>query len=150
MIMTMLRLKVISGALAVLWFVACGSQWTDRNSVQWTNTNNTYGSREMAASMALSGELKQVKAMILADMIGSSNLKIKRDMDNKREKGSTPWLVDLIWATAARLGYGNVFIDENYLVGGDDHFSFLRRPSWRLLPLPDYARVRFRDCAGRI
>jgi glutaminyl-peptide cyclotransferase len=102
-------------------------QWTDGKSVQWTDTNNTYGSREMAASMALSGELKQVKAMILADMIGSSNLKIKRDMDNKREKGSTPWLVDLIWATAARLGYGNVFINEDYLVGGDDHFSFIRR-----------------------
>lgn len=102
-------------------------QWTDRNSIQWTDTNNTYGSREMAASMALSGELKHVKAMVLADMIGSSNLKIKRDMDIKRENGSTPWLVDLIWATAARLGYENVFINEDYLVGGDDHFSFIRR-----------------------
>jgi len=102
-------------------------QWTDRNSIQWTDTNNTYGSREMAASMALSGELKHVKAMVLADMIGSSNLKIKRDTDIKREKGSTPWLVDLIWATAARLGYENVFIKEDYLVGGDDHFSFIRR-----------------------
>jgi hypothetical protein len=43
--------------------------------------------------------------MVLADMIGSSNLKIKRDMDINREKGSTPWIVDLLWATAARLGY---------------------------------------------
>jgi glutaminyl-peptide cyclotransferase len=102
-------------------------QWTDRDSIQWTDTNNTYGSREMAASMALSGELKRVKAMVLADMIGSSNLKIKRDMDIKRERGSTPWLVELIWATAARLGYENVFIREDYLVGGDDHFSFIRR-----------------------
>jgi glutaminyl-peptide cyclotransferase len=102
-------------------------QWTDRKSIQWTDTNNTYGSREMAASMALSGELKHVKAMVLADMIGSSNLKIKRDMDIKRENGSTPWLVDLIWAIAARLGYDNVFIKEDYLVGGDDHFSFIRR-----------------------
>jgi glutaminyl-peptide cyclotransferase len=102
-------------------------QWTDRDSIQWTDTNNTYGSREMAASMALSGELKHVKAMVLADMIGSSNLKIKRDMDIKRENGSTPWLVDFIWATAARLGYENVFINEDYLVGGDDHFSFIRR-----------------------
>jgi glutaminyl-peptide cyclotransferase len=48
-------------------------------------------------------------------------------MDIKREKGSTHWLVDLIWATAARLGYENVFIQEDYLVGGDDHFSFIRR-----------------------
>lgn len=106
-------------------------QWTDKNSIQWTNTNSTFGSREMAASMALSGELKRVKAMVLADMIGPSNLRIKRDTDSnpriKRDMGSTPWLVDLIWGTAARLGYANVFINENYLVGGDDHFSFIRR-----------------------
>jgi glutaminyl-peptide cyclotransferase len=95
--------------------------WTDRNSVQWTNTNNTYGSREMAASMALSGDLKRIKAMILADMIGPPNLRIKR------ETNSTPWLNDLIWATAARLGYGNVFISEKFSVGGDDHMSFIRR-----------------------
>jgi len=95
--------------------------WPDKNSVQWTNTNSTFGSREMAASMALSGDLKHVKAMILADMIGSHDLKIKRDT------GSTPWLNDLIWATALRLGYGNVFVNETTTVGGDDHFSFIRR-----------------------
>jgi glutaminyl-peptide cyclotransferase len=44
--------------------------WADKNSVQWTADNSTYGSREMAASMALSGDLKRLKAMILADMIG--------------------------------------------------------------------------------
>jgi glutaminyl-peptide cyclotransferase len=89
--------------------------------MQWTKTNNTLGSREMAASMALSGELKEVKAMILADMIGPSNLRIKRDT------GSTAWLVDLIWATGARLGYVNLFVNEDYPVGGDDHFSFTQR-----------------------
>jgi glutaminyl-peptide cyclotransferase len=97
------------------------NEWTDKNSVQWTNTNSTFGSREMAASMALSGDLKHVKAMILADMIGPSDLKIKRDT------GSTPWLTALIWTTAARLGYGNVFVNESTTVGGDDHFSFIRR-----------------------
>ena len=101
--------------------------WPDKASIRWTNTNSTFGSREMAASMALSGELKNVNAMILTDMIGPSNLKIKRDTDAQRRRGSTPWLVDWIWATAARLGYSNVFVDENYLVGGDDHFSFLNR-----------------------
>ncbi len=95
--------------------------WADKNSIQWTNENSTFGSREMAASMAISGDLKRVKAMILADMIGPSDLKIKRDT------GSTRWLTDLIWATAARLGYGKVFVDENTTVGGDDHFSFIRR-----------------------
>jgi glutaminyl-peptide cyclotransferase len=97
------------------------NNWTDKNSVQWMDTNSTFGSREMAASMALAGDLERVKAMILADMIGSSDLRIKRDT------GSTPWLVDLIWATAAQLAYQKVFLDEPYTVGGDDHFSFIRR-----------------------
>lgn len=96
-------------------------QWSDKDSVQWTDTNNTYGSREMAASMALSGDLERLKAMILADMIGSSDLKIKRDTN------STPWLTDLIWATAARLGYGNVFVNEGTVTSLDDHLSFIRR-----------------------
>jgi Peptidase family M28 len=95
--------------------------WTDKDSVQWKDTNSTFGSREMAASMALSGDLKRVDAMILADMIGSLDLRIKRDT------GSTPWLVDLVWATAARLGYQKIFLNEPYTVGGDDHFSFIRR-----------------------
>ena len=96
-------------------------QWTDKDSVQWTDTNSTFGSREMVASMALSGDLKRVKAMILADMIGSSDLKIKRDTN------STPWLTDVIWATAARLGYGNVFVNEGTITSLDDHLSFTRR-----------------------
>jgi glutaminyl-peptide cyclotransferase len=95
--------------------------WTNRESVQWTANDSTYGSREMAASMAMSGELKHLKAMILADMIGPADLRIKRDTN------STPWLVDLIWDTAARLGYSKTFINEPYDVGGDDHFSFLHR-----------------------
>jgi Zn-dependent M28 family amino/carboxypeptidase len=75
----------------------------------------------MAASMSLSGGLKRLKAMILADMIGPSDLKIKRDSN------STPWLTDVIWAIATRLAYGNVFVNESTSVGGDDHFSFIRR-----------------------
>jgi glutaminyl-peptide cyclotransferase len=95
--------------------------WADNNSIRWTSDNSTYGSREMAASMALSGELKRLKAMILADMIGPSNLKIKRDTN------STAWLVDLIWDTAAHLGYANIFVNDPYPISGDDHLSFLRR-----------------------
>jgi glutaminyl-peptide cyclotransferase len=96
--------------------------WTDKSSVQWMDTNSTFGSREMAARMALSGDLKRVKAMILADMIGPSDLKIKQDSN------STQWLTDLIWTTASRLGYGSTFVNERTdAVGGDDHFSFIRR-----------------------
>jgi len=96
-------------------------RWTNREDVRWNATDSTYGSREMAASMAMSGELKHLKAMILADMIGPADLRIKRDTN------STPWLVNLIWETAGTLGYGKIFINEPYDVGGDDHFSFLHR-----------------------
>jgi len=97
--------------------------WPDGASIQWKsdNSNNTFGSREMAAQMALSGELKRLKAMILADMIGPVNVRITRDT------GSTRWLTDFIWETAAQLGYKNNFVNEDYAVGGDDHFSFIRR-----------------------
>ena len=97
--------------------------WTNAASVQWNNdgSNNTFGSREMAAQMALSGELKRVKAMILADMIGPHNARITRDT------GSTRWLTDFIWDTAAQLGYKTTFVDQDYAVGGDDHFSFIKR-----------------------
>jgi len=71
--------------------------------------------------MALSGELKCVKVMILADMIGSLEVKIMRDTN------STPWLTEFIWATAAQLGYQTTFVDRNYPVTGDDHLSFIRR-----------------------
>src|SRR5579871_4187888 len=62
-------------------------------------TDNTYGSRELAASMALTGDLKRVKAMILVDMVGPFNPVYKR------ETNSTPWLTEIVWSTAARLGY---------------------------------------------
>ena len=105
--------------------------WTDKNNVQWTKTNNTFGSREMAAQMALSGELKQVKAMILVDMVGPFGLKIKRDINPHptpdSEPGSTPWLVNLVWATATRLGYSSESVDDLQVVGGDDHYSFIYR-----------------------
>jgi glutaminyl-peptide cyclotransferase len=86
----------------------------------WQDPDNTYGSRELAAEMALSGDLPHVKAMILADMIGIYNPQFERDST------STPWLTDLIWSTAARLGYGNVFVNQETSVD-DDHDPFLKR-----------------------
>jgi glutaminyl-peptide cyclotransferase len=95
--------------------------WPNRDAIKWDLANATFGSRELAAEMALSGDLKKTRAMILTDMIGPSNLKIKRDTT------STPWVQKAIWKTADRLGYQDVFIDEDYGVGGDDHFSFIKR-----------------------
>ncbi len=97
------------------------ANFATKQDVKWDDDNATFGSREMAASMALSGELKNVRAMILTDMVGPPNLKIKRDTN------STPWVQKTIWATADRLGYSNVFVDENFPITGDDHFSFMKR-----------------------
>jgi glutaminyl-peptide cyclotransferase len=86
----------------------------------WADPDNTYGSRELAASLALSGDLRRVKAMILVDMVGPTNPIFKR------ETNSTPWLTDILWSTAARLGYGNVFVNDRANIE-DDHLSFLKR-----------------------
>jgi hypothetical protein len=94
-----------------------GEEAFNRN---WVDPDNTYGSREMAARMALSGELGRVRAMVLADLVGNRRLNLKR------ESQSTPWLTDLVWSTAARLGYGQIFVSESSPVE-DDHIPFLRR-----------------------
>jgi glutaminyl-peptide cyclotransferase len=87
---------------------------------QWSDTDSRYGSREMAAKLAMSGDLPKVKAFLLADIVGSRTLRIRR------ETNSTPALIDLIWATAARLGYSAIFVNDATAIE-DDHLSFLRR-----------------------
>ena len=102
--------------------------------VSWyTNHDNTYGSRELAAGLANSGELKRVRAVMLADMVGPKNLKIRRDSN------STRWLADLVWKTAARLGYKDIFVSDAAPVD-DDHTPFVQRnvPSVDVIDLGDY------------
>ncbi|MCL4524578.1 MAG: M28 family peptidase [Acidobacteria bacterium] len=88
--------------------------------VEWSDTDGTYGSRQMAAKLAVASELKRVKAVVLADMIGD------RDLTVKRESNSTRWLTDVIWNTARRLGYEKYFLSETQSIE-DDHIPFLRR-----------------------
>jgi hypothetical protein len=45
---------------------------------QWQDPDNRYGSRQMSAKMAASGDLKKVHAMILADLVGGKNLTLER------------------------------------------------------------------------
>jgi glutaminyl-peptide cyclotransferase len=89
-------------------------------NAQWTAADSVYGSRELAARLAVSGDLKKIKAVILADMVGQKNLVLPREAD------STRWLTDLIWRTASRLGYKDVFISREEAVS-DDHDPFLHR-----------------------
>lgn len=86
----------------------------------WSDTDSRYGSRQMAARFAASGDIAKIKAFLLADMVGS------RSLHFARESTSTPALVDLMWATAARLGYSDVFLNTS-TGAEDDHDSFLKR-----------------------
>jgi glutaminyl-peptide cyclotransferase len=121
-----------TGVMLEMARLLCARQGKEANSVwiafldgeeaivDWTDTDSVYGSRELAARMALSGDLKRVKAVILADMIG------QKDLEIPKETGSTRWLTDLVWSTAARLGYGNVFVARDMPIE-DDHQPFLKR-----------------------
>jgi glutaminyl-peptide cyclotransferase len=99
----------------------------------WNNDETTFGSRELAARMGLSGEIKNIKAVILADMIGQKNLQIERDTN------STAWLQSLVWKTADRLGYSKTFSGEQSNIG-DDHQPFLQRgvPALDVIDLNGY------------
>jgi Zn-dependent M28 family amino/carboxypeptidase len=98
---------------------------------QWKDPDNRYGSRQMAAKLAASGDLKNVRAFILADLVGANNLLLKP------EENSTKALSDLVWKIAAQLGYQNIFVNEPIAGISDDHLSFLSRkvPSADLINL---------------
>ena len=95
----------------VVWFDG------EEARVSWTATDSLYGSRRLAAELARDGRLP--RAMILVDMIGDRDLGILRDTY------STPWLMNLIWATADRLGHARHFLDTAMAVE-DDHAPFLQ------------------------
>jgi glutaminyl-peptide cyclotransferase len=86
----------------------------------WQDPDNRYGSRQMAARFAASGDIPKIKAFLLADIVGGRNLHFKREGD------STKWLKDLVWNTAHQLGYKDIFLDTEFPVS-DDHLSFLSR-----------------------
>ena len=87
--------------------------------VEWSrNNDNTYGSRHYVAAAQQGGTLKDLRALILLDMIGDRNLLIRRDAV------STRWLVDIVWNAAVRIGHRAVFLDEETSID-DDHVPFL-------------------------
>src|SRR5215469_4752110 len=57
---------------------------------QWTDTDSRYGSRQMSAKLAMSGDLPKIKEFLLADMVGGRDLRFKRDSN------STAALTDLV------------------------------------------------------
>jgi Zn-dependent M28 family amino/carboxypeptidase len=74
----------------------------------------------LAARWGRDGTLGQIKAFMLADMIGDKDLDIQRDTQ------STAWLVGLVSQVAKRFGYGRYFFQRETTVS-DDHLPFLER-----------------------
>lgn len=85
----------------------------------WSATDGIYGSRHLVASVQRDGRLGQFRAVIVVDMIGD------RQLDIRRDPSSTPWLTDLLWGSARRLGHRAHFLDETLTVE-DDHVPFLK------------------------
>ena len=88
--------------------------------VDWNHpggTDHTYGSRHYVEQLQKSGTVKDVRAFVLVDMIGDTDLGIRR------EQNSTGWLKDIIWGAARRLGRAE-FLDEETPIE-DDHIEFL-------------------------
>lgn len=83
---------------------------------EW-ETGNTWGSRYYVEQAEKSGDIKNLKAMILVDMIGDKSLTIKR------ESQSTPWLTDAIWSAARQLKRPEFLPEETPI--NDDHLPFL-------------------------
>jgi Zn-dependent M28 family amino/carboxypeptidase len=86
--------------------------------VAWQGDDHTYGSRHYVDAARKAGTLKEIRALVLVDMIGDRDLRIKR------EPASTPWLTDLIWSAAKSAGRPE-FVDEPFPVE-DDHVPFLQ------------------------
>ncbi len=98
----------------------------------WSRSDSTFGSRHLAARWGRDGTLNQIKAFLLADMIGD------KDLDIQRESNSTAWLVSLVAQAAKTFGYQRYFFQTDMAVE-DDHLPFVERgvPSIDIIDL-DY------------
>ena len=83
-------------------------------------TDSLYGITHLAEKWQADGTLKKIKAFLLADMIGDSDLNVDRD------SYSAPWLEDTVYEAATRLGYQSHFFSRT-LGMEDDHLPFMKR-----------------------
>jgi glutaminyl-peptide cyclotransferase len=79
--------------------------------------DSLYGITHLVEKWQADGTLKKIKAFLLADMIGDADLNIERDSN------STPWLEDVVYEAATRLGYQSHFFARTMGVD-DDHIPF--------------------------
>jgi glutaminyl-peptide cyclotransferase len=96
--------------------------WDDAEEAMktWSDADSLYGIRHLAQKWQDDGTLKKMKAFLLADMIGDADLNIDHDQN------STPWLEEVVYQAATRLGYqSHFFARENQV--SDDHLPFMQR-----------------------
>ncbi len=95
--------------------------WTDGEEafVKWSETDSLYGTRHLAQKWQQDGTAKKIKAFILLDMIGDADLDIQRDTN------SAPWLSDLVYQAASKLGYQSHFFQVTTSIE-DDHMPFAK------------------------
>lgn len=101
-----------------IWLVFFDGEEAIREEM--TPTDGTYGSRQLVQKLTADGELSQIQAMILVDMIAYSHLVIRRDLN------SSAWLNKLLFKAADRLGYSKQFIWSPPTGIGDDHTPFIQ------------------------
>jgi len=87
-------------------------------NTEWRDPDNTYGSKYYVQAAQQAGTLASLKALILLDMVGD------RDLDIRPDTNSAPWLNQIVWSSAARLGYASTFIPQPFTVE-DDHLPFV-------------------------
>jgi glutaminyl-peptide cyclotransferase len=99
-----------------IWLV-----WLDGEEAikHWSDTDSVYGAKHLAEKWQKDGTAKNIKAFLLADMIGD------KDLDIDRDQNSTPWLEDVVGQAATRLGYQSHFFQRLNAVE-DDHLPFAR------------------------
>ena len=114
-----LRGKTLDGYS--VWLV-----WDDAEEAMVPDTqmdfmaDSLYGISHLADKWQSDGTLKKVKAFLLVDMIGDSDLNVDRDQN------STPWLEDVVGEAAKRVGYQSHFFGRLNKVS-DDHIPFMNK-----------------------
>jgi glutaminyl-peptide cyclotransferase len=95
--------------------------WTDAEEAikTWSDADSVYGTRHLAQKWQQDGTAKQIKAFLLADMIGDADLDIDRDTN------STPWVESVVYEAATRMGYQSHFFARNNTIS-DDHLPFMK------------------------
>jgi hypothetical protein len=86
-------------------------------TVEWTDADSVYGSKQLAKQWSGDGTAARIKAFLLLDMIGD------KDLDMDFDTNSTPWLRDVVYRAAQRIGQTSHFSARSNAIQ-DDHLPF--------------------------